>query len=153
MEFSFEDLLYDHSLTSLRNQPNEKERNAYPGTDEIINTLHADRSDSIAGAVYKLGNLHFQFRYNSKGKPSFGLLAKDFLDSSPRLLIAIRKGTDENYSWVRVNLDSGRDYLSASWSINDTDDEAKRWSKDMPLIKANGQIVNLIKDAAEGVNT
>lgn len=150
-------LLYDHSLTPLRSQPKEtdwSERNGYPGTDEIISKIGADRSDSIAGAVYKLGHLLFQFRYNSKGKPSFGLLTKDFLDSPHRLLIAIRKGTDENYSWVCVNLDSGRDYLSASWSINDTDDEAKHWSKFMPLEEANAQVEKLIRAAAhEEVNT
>lgn len=146
-------LLYDHSLTPLRSRPKDTDggkKTGYPGEDDILTALETLGAERIsnAPAIYELGKVHFQFRYNSGGKnKGFGELSEDFLNWPHPLLIAIRKGSGNCYSWVRVRLDAKRDYTSGSWSINGGDAEAGKWSKFLPPSETNKKIAEEIADA------
>ena len=146
MELNFENLLYDHSLHPQRRQPKDTgrgEKSGYPGEAAVIEKLSAV---SNGNAGYKLGNLHFLFRYRSSEATSFGGLPDTFLSCPNRLLvIAIQKKKDDNkYSVALVKLNVDRDY-SKSWSINQNEE---KWSNFLPLDVANKKIAEWIAEEA-----
>ncbi len=148
MEFSFENLLYDHSLTPLWNQPEEKDgrkKSGYPGTDKIIAELGAVRATSTA-EIYKLNSLYFQLRYSSVGQSAFGGVPRSFsenIDKTARkLIVAIQKEEDaEKYRVGRVDLSMVKN--SASWSTS-----GALWSEPLTRDKTDERILRLIREEA-----
>lgn len=127
MEFTFENLLYDHSLTPLlRTPPEDFRREFYPGYGNLLADLrahgYAPQSDSNAPNTLRLHDKVFTIRYRAtdqnafspvRGGKIFAIIKKDSAHFSMAFGSPEELGASSNASWSVRNGIRWTDFGSA----------------------------------------
>lgn len=115
MEFTFENLLYDHSLTPILRTPREdSSREFYPGYADLLAALracgNAPQPDSSAPNTLRLHGKVFTIRYRAANQNAFSPV-------SGGKIFAITKKDDTHFSMAFGSPEDLGASSDASWSV------------------------------------